>query len=137
MKQKATYLILLFALLAAGGCKDNNDEELKYRQPFLGQWKEIARGNDTYPELPPDGHVLEFLPDGIYHRFWDSGTELTRSYRVDITYVYYGSGKDPDGHIDRYSFTGTDTLRLDYVYGLKNESMDTPTFNIYERLKNN
>jgi hypothetical protein len=139
MQQKTIYLLLLaFALLTPGGCKDDKEEMLKYQQPFLGQWQEIARGNDMLPELTPDtGHIIEFLPDGTYQAVWGSGGGTTRHYRVDAEFVYLDSGKDPGGHTDRYSFTGTDTLRLDYVDGAIADSPGTPTFNIYKRLKNN
>jgi hypothetical protein len=131
-------LFILFALLLAGGCKDSDDNSHVEVTPelFLGQWKEIARGNETYPELTPDGHVIEFLPDGTYHRFLNSGDVLTRSYRVDAEFLYLDSGTIPDGHTYRYSFTGTDTLRLDYVDGAIELSMGTPEFHIYERIKN-
>ncbi|MDR2118165.1 MAG: hypothetical protein LBP25_01320 [Tannerellaceae bacterium] len=138
MQQKTIYVLLAFALLLAGGCKDDSEEMLKYQQPFLGQWQEIARGNDYYPELTPDdGHIIEFLPDGTYQAVWGNGGVSTRHYRVDAECVYYDNGTRPYGHIDRYSFTGTDTLRLDYVDGAITMSMATPTFNIYKRLKTN
>ncbi|MDR2118163.1 MAG: hypothetical protein LBP25_01310 [Tannerellaceae bacterium] len=141
MLQKTIYLLLAFALLLAGGCKDNNEEMLKYQQPFLGQWQEIARGNETFPELTPDGHVIEFLtdgtmPGGTYHSRFPSGNR-TDNYRVDAGSLYLNSGKPRDGYTYRYSFAGPDTLRLDLIYGMRTLSTDTPIFNIYERLKTN
>jgi hypothetical protein len=77
--------------------------------------------------------VIEFLADGtiIYQNGW------TRSYRIDAEFVYYDGGKAPSGHTYRYSFTGTDTLRLDYVDGAITDASDTPRFNIYKRIKTN
>lgn len=131
--KKRIFLITVFALLALAGC-DNDEDTLKYRQPFLGQWQEIARGNDHHPELEPDGHILEFLPDGTHRYLHNDGTVgSARSYRADAKFLYYGSGKDPDGHTYRYTFIGTDTLLLDYVDGAITKSTDTPTFYIYVR----
>jgi hypothetical protein len=131
-------LLILFALLLTGGCSDDSSSVEVTPELFLGKWQEIARGNDTYPELPPDdGHIIEFLPDSTYLAVWGNGNVSTRSYRIDTEFVYLGSGIAPDSHTYRYSFTGTNILRLDVVYGIVQESMGTPTFNIYERLKNN
>jgi hypothetical protein len=136
---KTIYLLLALALFLPEECGDYHDGEdtgaSDPAQLILGQWQEIARGNDTYPELEPNGHIIEFLPDGIYHGFWGNGNESTRRYRVDAEFLYLDSGKIPDGHTYRYTFTGTDTLRLDYVDGAITDSMDTPTFHIYKRLK--
>jgi hypothetical protein len=132
-------LLSFFALLIPTGCGDNNDEDLSLLEPaqrILGKWQEIARGNDMFPELEPDGHVIEFLADGTYHAFLISGDVSTRSYRIDAEFVYYDGGTPPGGHTYRYSFTGTDTLRLDYVSGNKTDSTGTPRFNIFKRIKN-
>jgi hypothetical protein len=138
---KTFYLIPLFALLLLAGCKDSNyeaEEEIETitdpAQHILGQWKEIARGNATFPELEPDGHIIEFLADGIYHGFWGNGNESTRHYRVDDEFLYLDSGKIPDGHTYRYIFTGINTLLLDYVDGAIANSMLTPRFHIYKRI---
>jgi hypothetical protein len=81
------------------------------------------------------------MPGRTYHR---SVWLITRpediqtdNFRVGTEFLYINSGKVLDGYIYRYNFTSADTLRLDYVNGVKTESMGTPTFNIYERLKNN
>ena len=138
---KTIYLISAFLLLLVAGCKDNNEDMQKYLQPFLGQWKEIARGNEWFPELTPDGHVIEFLPDGTmpggtYHSRFPS-VNPTDNYRANAEFLYLNSGKAPDGYTYRYAFTGADTLRLDYVAGVIPLSMDVPYFNIYERLRTN
>jgi hypothetical protein len=137
MQQKTIYILLALAFLLAGGCKDSDDNSHVEVTPelFLGKWQEIARGNETYPELTPDGHVIEFLEDGTYHRFLNDGNVLTRSYRVDAEFVYYDYGTKPYGHIDRYSFSSTNRLRLDYVDGPKTATMQTPDFYIYKRIK--
>jgi hypothetical protein len=139
MQRKAFYLIpLFFALLIPTGCGDNNDEDLSLLEPaqrILGKWQEIARGNDTFPELEPDGRIIEFLPDGTYHCFLSNGEVATRSYQIDDEFVYYDGGKGPGGHTYRYSFTGTNTLRLDYITGVIEASMQTPTFRIFKRIK--
>jgi hypothetical protein len=129
---KRVFFILIALLLLPAGCKDGDEDMQKYLQPFLGKWKEIGCGNDRYPELTPDGHVIEFLPDGTFIR--GTGTD---PYWADAELLYTYSGKSPDGYTWRYTFTGTDTLRLDYVDGLISESMGTPHFYIYERLKTN
>jgi hypothetical protein len=126
---RTIYFILACALFTLGGCSDNSEKISEFQKPFLGQWKEIARGNGMHPVLEPDGHTIEFLLDGTFHRYGSA-----RRYRVDAEFLYLDSGKSPDGHTDRYTFTGTDTLRLDYVDGNIEESSTTPHFNIYERL---
>jgi hypothetical protein len=139
-RMKPIHLFLAFALLIAAGCKDDSDTEgdslvrIDPSQHILGRWQEIARGNDMFPELEPDGHIIEFLPDGTYNTIWNSGTVTTRRYRIDAEFVYLNSGTGPDGHTDRYTFSGTDTLRLDYVAGAITTASDTPHFNIYIRL---
>jgi hypothetical protein len=88
MLQKTIYVLLAFALLLLGGCKESDDNSRMEvsPEPFLGQWQEIARGNETYPELTPDGHVIEFLKDGTmppktYHSAaWIAGREETDHY---------------------------------------------------------
>ena len=129
---KRFFFTLFALLLLVAGCKDNNEDMQKYLQPFLGQWKEIARGNEWFPELTPDGHVIEFLPDGTFIR----GTS-TGPYRADAELLYFYSGKAPDGHSWRYAFTGTDTLRLDLISGATSLSTATPHFYIYERFTTN
>jgi hypothetical protein len=129
---KRVFFILFALLLLAAGCKDDNDDMQKYLQPFLGQWREIGRGNDTYPELTLNGHVIEFLPDGTFIRGTGTGT-----CRADAEFLYFDSGTAPDGYTWRYTFTDADTLRLDYVDGLISKSMGTPHFYIYERLTTN
>jgi hypothetical protein len=104
--------------------KDNEFQE----SLFPGEWKETARGNDPYPELIPDyGHVIEFLPDGIY-RFFTDENESVKRYRADAENIYYIYGF-PREDIYRYTFTGSDKLRLDYSNGTVNK------FYMYERLK--
>ncbi|MDR2388402.1 MAG: hypothetical protein LBD89_01270 [Tannerellaceae bacterium] len=163
---KAFYLIPVLALLFLAGCTDNNNEEdieiieeeieiiSDPSQHILGQWQEIARGNEMYPEvepnwdeifpeLVPDGHILEFLADGTmlgrtYHRTVWIGilpeTIHSDSYRLDTDFLYINDGKFPDGYTYQYSFTGANTLRLDYVNGAIIKIMGTPKFHIYERL---
>jgi hypothetical protein len=145
MLQKTIYVLLALALLLLGGCKDsdNNSRMEVSPEPFLGQWQEIARGNETYPELTPDGHVIEFLEDGTMpKKTYHSATRITDReetdrYRVDAEFLYLNSGKQDTEYTYRYSFIGTDTLRLDLIYGIRTLSPGTPTFNIYERIKTN
>jgi hypothetical protein len=138
-------LFILFTLLLLGGCKesDNNSRMEVNPEPFLRQWQEIARGNETYPELTPDGHVIEFLEDGTmpqktYHSTTRrTGREEIDHYRLDTEFLYLNSDNTDNKYIYRYSFTGTNTLRLDLIYGSTLKSMGIPTFNIYERIKTN
>ena len=138
---KRVFFILITLLLLAAGCKDDNEAEEaspEYLQAFLGQWQEIACGNDTYPELTPDGHILDFLTDGTgLYSSCDRTVTSERTCRADAGFLYFGSGTEPDGHTYRYTFTGTDTLRLDYVAGAMTKSMGTPHFHIYKRVNIN
>jgi hypothetical protein len=122
---KLLFLILL--LLATAGCNDDGD----FYKPFVGQWQEIARGNKHYPELPPSSRVIEFFKDGTSTFY--SSTRPT--YRTDAEFLYLNSGKDPDGHTYKYAFSSSDNLRLDYVDGNIENSMGTPTFYIFKRIK--
>jgi hypothetical protein len=123
MKRKAKFLLLPFALFALAGCGDNKEEN-----------EEIARGNDTCPpELPPGGHAMEFLPGGTCHAFWGNGSVSTGRYRADTEFLCYDREKGIYGHIRRYTFSGADTLRLDYVAGLLTFSPGTPAFYLYRR----
>jgi hypothetical protein len=139
------FLIPVLALLIPAECGYNNDDIggdiPDPPEHILGKWQEIARGNEMFPELPSDGHVIEFLPDGtmpggIYHSAAMRGSR-TESYRVDAEFLYINGGKPDDGYTYRYTFTGTDTLRLDCVDGIVTYSPGTPAFNTYERLKTN
>jgi hypothetical protein len=104
--------------------KDNESQEPLL---LLGEWQETARGNDPYPELLPDyGHVIEFTPDGLSYRFFADKEESPKRYRADTENIYYIF---PHEDIYRYTFTGPDRLRLDYVDGTVSK------FHIYERLK--
>jgi hypothetical protein len=131
---KISYLISVFLLLLAAGCKDDSDDMQKYLQPFLGQWQEIACGNDDNPELTSDGHVIEFLSNGTFIRGTGTGT-----CRADAEFLYYDSGTPPDGYTWRYTFTGTNSFLLDMVDGLVNYDYpsSTPTFHLYKRIKTN
>jgi hypothetical protein len=125
---RTIYLLLAFALLAAGGCGEDTS---KYQELFPGKWKEIARGNETDIEFFPGGRTLEFLPDGAYHV-----ASKTGRYWVDAKFLYakmLESGFDGTNTY-RYTFTGTDTLRLDFVDGVLLKMMSTYTSHIYERL---
>jgi hypothetical protein len=104
-------------------------KENEFKEPLLGEWKEIARGDDPYPELIRDyGHVIEFLPGGTC-RFFSDGGELVKRYWADAENIYHIYGF-PREDIYRYTFTGPDRLRLDYAGGAVSK------FHIYERLKN-
>ncbi|MDR2810850.1 MAG: hypothetical protein LBB84_09915 [Tannerellaceae bacterium] len=133
---------IFFALSYLSECGDYYNIE-PTAKTILGKWQEIARGNDWYPELEPDGHIIEFLPDGTmpegtYH----SGSFTlsligirTSSYQIDEEFVYLNSGKPLIGYTYQYSFSGTDTLRMDLISGVRTFSMGTPLFNIYKRVK--
>jgi hypothetical protein len=132
---KRICLFLFLALAAAGGC-EGGKETTDPSQLIVGKWQEIARGNHMYPTLPPNGHIIEFLADGTHLCFSDNGSVLqARRYRVGDGYVYYDSGKAPDGHTYRHTFAGAYTLRLDHVDGAIQMSGFTPTFNIYRRIR--
>jgi len=124
---KLLIVLLLFALLGMGGCSDEKDwtEE---QQQFLGQWKEIARGNDMYPELPPSGEIIEFLPDWTFKR------SNTARYSIDSKILYLNYPEKENYFTYRYIFY-EDTLRLDYLSGNIDMSTTAPTFNIYKQIK--
>ncbi|MDR1356308.1 MAG: hypothetical protein LBJ58_01415 [Tannerellaceae bacterium] len=130
MKNNKLLFFILLLLAAAGCSKDNNDNGDSY-ETFVGQWQEIARGNEGFPELPPSSRVIEFFDDNTTTYY---GT-LISTYRTDAEFLYLNSGKDPDGHTYQYAFSSSDNLRLDYVDGNIEDSALTPTFHIYKRLK--
>jgi hypothetical protein len=120
-------------MIAAGGCQKDKDDT-RYRQPFIGKWQQFECGSsdvDDQSLFKPNGHTLEFFENGTSLSY---GTRK-RNYRVDSEYLYYNSGKDPDGFTYRYTFTGPDTLRLDYVNGNINAIYPQVTYNIYKRIK--
>jgi hypothetical protein len=143
--QLKTFSIIpvFFALSYLGECEFYNEPE-PIPESILGQWQEIVSGNDMFPVIDPQyyhidrphGYVIEFLTDGTYHCFFSNGTVITRSYQVDAEFVYFDGGTPPDGHTYRYGFIGTNMLRMDYVKGYLYKAMDTPTYHIFERVKN-
>jgi hypothetical protein len=72
--KKILLLFFLPALLSLVGC--NNDDvpdlngmtEQEIQALFVGEWKEIERGNDDVPENPytPQDYTFEILPDGFH-----------------------------------------------------------------------
>jgi hypothetical protein len=91
---KAIYLIFALALFLPEECRDDHDGgdtgTSDPAQLIMGQWQEIARGNATYPELEPDGHIIEFLPDGTlpggtYHSHLGVSNPID-IYRIDINH---------------------------------------------------
>jgi hypothetical protein len=85
---------------------------------FVGQWQQIDCGTflpDSISKLyvKPSGYIFEFFEDSTARR---SSTQYTNC-RTDAEFLYYTlNGRQK--YIDRYTFTGPDTLRLDYEYGL-------------------
>jgi hypothetical protein len=149
MKNYKKILILLFipALLSLAGCNkkddvpDFNDDvpdlrnmtEQEIQALFVGEWQEIARGNNQFPELGTDGHTIEFLTNGIY---LTSLNDERIHYSLDSEFLYLNGGKTPDGYIYRHTFIGNrNKFRLDYVYGLIEDSGGAPKFHIYKRIK--
>jgi hypothetical protein len=128
MKHKSILFITI--ILLAAGCSDDAGDRDYPRRALTGRWMEVARGNNLYPELEPDGSIIEFTSDSYYI------TSETKKYvRIDNEFIYYNSGKSPDGHTYRYTFSGIDVLRLDHVDGAMTDSGLTPYFHIYKRLK--
>jgi hypothetical protein len=136
--KKIIFLFFLPALLGLAGCGDDvpnlkNMTEQEIQALFVGEWQEIASGNNTYPELGTDGHTIEFLADGTY---LNPLNDVRRHYSLDSEFLYLDGGKAPDGHTYRHTFIGSrNKLRLDYVAGNIEESLGTPTFRIYKRIK--
>jgi hypothetical protein len=122
-----------------GGCsggdsKDNDISTGYFYKLFIGRWQQVDCGGKGDPAnfyWKTNGHILEFLEDGIFLR----STMIQRSYRIDSAFVYYDGGKSPDGHTYRYTFTGLDTLRLDYVEGMTSLEGNPITYNVYKRLR--
>jgi hypothetical protein len=128
-------LLLLTFLLPIWGC-DKSEDLTAYQKPFLGQWQEIARGNEWHPELTPGDVLLEFFPDWTLKRTFAAITypdvymEARISYdrySVDREFLYYTYTEASNSHTWRYSFY-EDKLRIDYEDGLMQDSMDTPFF---------
>jgi hypothetical protein len=125
---KLLFLILL--LLATAGC--SNDDKYQYYMLFIGKWQQIDCGTywpDSISKLyvKPNGHILEFFENRT------TSTKYTNC-RTDAEFLYYTLMESQD-YIYRYTFTGPDTLRLDYEYGLMTMSMGTVISNTYKRLK--
>ena len=145
---KVIYLITLFLLLLAAGCKDDNEAEdglgpqIDPSERILGKWQEISYGNSYYPEIPSEYgrpyYTIEFLPDGtyygpygLYHSIIDG--EATH-YRLESdSLTLYREGLSP--YIYRYIFTGNDRFLASAVYGFTGYTMLSPTFHIFERIK--
>jgi hypothetical protein len=142
MLQKTIYVLLAFALLLLGGCRDSDDSSsLEPSQRILGKWKEIARWNDYNPKLTPSGTVSEFLPDGTY--YGPLGFFLGRTdgeptyYRIESDSLYLEKDEQYEyGYqIYRYTFTDNNQLFLDHIHGMIPYSTGTPTFHIFKRIK--
>jgi hypothetical protein len=124
-----------------GGCgKDKVDKEedrTVFQTPFLGQWKEIAQGNENYPELVPEDVTLEFRADWTYTQTFSEFSETNvrnAHYSVDEAFIYYIYGGGSPGHTWKYSFY-EDKLRLDYKDGPIENAAHTPHFYIYKRTR--
>jgi hypothetical protein len=140
---KTFYLILALALFLPEECgyyHDGGDTGASDpSQLILGQWQEIARGNDTFPELTPVSLTIEFLTDGMYrgplgfHHGRDDGE--ASYYRIESDSLHLYRNGNSNTYIYRYLFTGKNQLRMEYVRGPITYSLATPTFHIYERLK--
>lgn len=120
-------------MIVAGGCQKDKDDT-RYKQPFIGKWQQFECGNpdvDDHSLFKPNAHTLEFFEDGISLRY----ETRKYDYQVDSEYLYYNSGKAPDGFTYRYTFTGPDILRLDYVNGAMPGIYPQITYDIYKRIK--
>jgi hypothetical protein len=131
-------------------CEACGEAEELLRKPFFGQWKEIERGSDDmfdelpegiteFPTFTASGDTVEFLPEGV---LLCSRYQSQFCYSVDTEFLYRtrndAPGNDaPPGNdfTDRYTFTGSDTLRLDYVDGAIKDIWPQITFRVYKRIK--
>jgi hypothetical protein len=137
--RKILFLFFLPALLSLAGCNSDdvpnleNMTEQEIQALFVGEWQEIERGNNLFPELPTDGHTIEFLTNGVC---LSSLNDERRHYSLDSEFLYLNGEKAPDGHTYRHTFIGSrNKLRLDYVHGFITLSGGTPSFHIYKRVK--
>jgi hypothetical protein len=135
---KTIHLILVFTLIAIGGCKDNDKETTDPSQLIVGKWMEIARGNSysSNPILDPTYQTIEFLADGTYNGPYGfySGVSDQAVYRIEADSLTLSK----EGHsiyVYRYAFTGKDLFRADGIHGTVPYSLATPTFHIYKRIK--
>ncbi|MDR2810848.1 MAG: hypothetical protein LBB84_09905 [Tannerellaceae bacterium] len=143
MRTHSIYFILLFALLSLGGCADKNSEEeeniegiLEPSQRILGQWQEIACGNEYNPELPPTSQTIEFFSGGTYygaygfHNGWNVGKADYQIASDSLILSREGSRI----HIYRYIFIGKKQLLVDHIYGDVPYVMTIPKYHIFERI---
>jgi hypothetical protein len=120
---------VFISALTLPGCGDGYDYD--DANPFVGRWQEVARGNEYYPELTPTGRVIWFFEDGTTDFY---SYTLGATYRTDAEFLYLKPDDAPYSHTYRYTFSGHNTLGLDYAEGPLDKSMSTPTFYIYKRL---
>ncbi|MDR1344932.1 MAG: hypothetical protein LBJ39_06220 [Tannerellaceae bacterium] len=144
MKHSKAFFLLLLLLATVGCGKDNEDnddkEEIyldKSYESFIGRWQQFDCGGPKYmPDsifkkyVEPDGHTIDFFEDRTARCY----SVQYLNCRTDADYLYYilNNGQS---YTFRYAFTGSDTLRLDYIDGLFRASGLAIMYNVYKRLE--
>jgi hypothetical protein len=112
----------------------------EFYSSFIGKWQQIDCGTywpDSISKLhvKPNGHIFEFFEDSTALPSVNSNYTITNC-RTDAEFLYYtvNAFSASQDYIYRYTFTGPDTLRLDYEQGIMEESMGTIISNTYKRL---
>jgi hypothetical protein len=150
--KKTLFLFFLPALLSLAGCNNDDDgplnlegmTEQEIQTLFVGEWKEIERGNDNYPErsFSPHDYTFKLFSDGTGFFTGDNygGGPLAvtnetnnYNYRIDSEYIYFTYGSKSS--IYRYTFHSSNKLRLDYVSGPVSLEFPGILFYIYKRIK--
>jgi hypothetical protein len=150
MKHFKKILLLFFlpALLSLAGCNNDADGSLnlggmteqEIQALFVGEWKEIERGNDDYPErsFSPLDYTFEFLPDSSVSYKNEESFPLPDSgehtCQVDREFLHFYYKKGNHSIIFRYTFYTHDKFRMDFVDGFQ-AMIPGPKFYIYKRIK--
>jgi hypothetical protein len=136
--QLKTFSIIpvFFALSYLGECEFYNEPE-PIPESILGQWQEIARWTDEFPELEPDRYTIEFFSDGTYYGPYGFHQDTSGSARYEIasdSLILSKEGRRV--YIYRYTFIDKKQLQVEYISGDIPWIMGLPTFHIFERVKN-
>ncbi|MDR1356306.1 MAG: hypothetical protein LBJ58_01405 [Tannerellaceae bacterium] len=109
-----------------------------FYKSFIGQWQIFFHGTG-YPDVD-SLYNSDIIQNGTIYEFFEDGNALFGSlpatdWLADEEYFYYTINSGLQQYIHRYTFFGTDTLRLDYVQGIKDDSMRAIRFRIFKRLE--
>jgi hypothetical protein len=108
-----------------------------FYKSLIGRWQIFYHGTG-YPDID-SVYNINAIQNGSIYEFFEDGNALFGSWPVtnwlmDAELLYY-TVNDWQQYADRYTFTGSDTLRLDYVYGLTDQSPPAITCRIFKRVE--